>query len=64
MLSYRDMTFCKHYEDCDNQKTCHRPLTPLVISGAMMWWGGEDPPIAVFEEKPSCHSDNQPKEST
>jgi hypothetical protein len=57
MLCYRDMTFCTHYEDCDKPADCHRPLTETVRKAATEWWDGEGtPPIAVFGEKPSCHT--------
>lgn len=58
MICYKDMTFCKHYEDCKKADDCPRPLTPTVRQQAIKWWGSDDAPIAVFTEKPECHSDN------
>uniref|UniRef100_A0A7C3WVG4 Uncharacterized protein n=1 Tax=Dictyoglomus turgidum TaxID=513050 RepID=A0A7C3WVG4_9BACT len=53
MLCYKDKTFCKHY-DCDLFKKCDRSLTEKVIKDAQSWWGGDNPPISVFENKPEC----------
>lgn len=65
MISYRDMTFCKHHEDCAKAATCHRPLTDEVREKARKWWGGDDVPIAVFGNRPACHSKNdQAQEQT
>ena len=55
MLSYRDMTFCPHYKTCKQAQGCSRCLTPEVKKRAKQWWGGDDPPIAVFVEPPSCY---------
>jgi hypothetical protein len=57
MMSYRDMTFCTHYQDCDKASTCHRPLTPEVLQQARAWWGSADVPICQYVIKPPCHSD-------
>ena len=54
MICYRDMTFCTYYEDCENAKDCHRPLTPEVYEAAVRWWGGVDAPISQFSDKPGC----------
>jgi hypothetical protein len=58
MICYRDMTFCKHYEDCAKAETCHRPLTPEVKAKADAWWKGMpgEAPIAYWTQKPSCHA--------
>lgn len=58
MLSYRDMTFCPHYEDCAHASKCPRPLTPQVRMDAAKWWGdtnGDGAPISVFAFAPDCH---------
>jgi len=64
MLCYRDMTFCVHYKDCTKAPECDRPLTEEVEAAAQEWWNKDgtaegSPPIAVFGEKPDCHSDNK-----
>jgi hypothetical protein len=58
MLHYRDKTFCPFYETCSKQSDCSRPLTPQVKADAVKWWGGDNAPIAMFGEKPECHTDN------
>ena len=55
MIGYMDITFCSYYTDCKKQKKCMRPLTSSVIQAAQRWWGGDDPPIIQFAEKPDCH---------
>jgi len=30
-----------------------------LTDAAANWWGSDNAPIAVFGEKPQCHSDNQ-----
>ncbi len=59
MISYRDMTFCKHWETCAKAKHCDRPLTDEVREAAKQWWGGDGAPIAVFTDTPSCHIDTR-----
>lgn len=59
MVSYRDMTFCKHYEDCGLGHVCSRALTPEVKEAARKWWAqwakvNEAVPISVFTDKPFC----------
>lgn len=61
MICYKDKTFCPFYETCDKQNDCSRPLTPQVKAAAVKWWGSDAAPVAVFSEKPQCHSDNQEK---
>jgi hypothetical protein len=58
MMCYKDMTFCRFYEDCTKAKECHRPYTPEVKAAAEKWWGSEDAPVCFFMNKPACHSDN------
>lgn len=64
MICYLDMTFCKHWKDCKNAPSCHRPLTPDVIEAARKWWGSDNVPIAVFSDQPNCHEkvQNEPNE--
>lgn len=60
-MTYRDMTFCVHHEDCAKAKDCPRPLTEQVREDAARWWGtvpGEVP-IAYFLNKPKCHEAKQ-----
>ena len=61
MICYKDKTFCTFYETCNKRKDCSRPLTPQVKAAAANWWGSNDAPIAVFTDKPECHTDNQEK---
>lgn len=61
MICYKDKTFCPFYETCAKQSNCSRPLTTDVKARAHNWWGNDNAPIAVFTEKPQCHSDNQEK---
>ena len=61
MIHYKDRTFCTYYETCDKQNDCSRPLTPQVKAAAVKWWGSDTAPVAVFTDKPQCHSDNQEK---
>jgi hypothetical protein len=58
MIHYKDKTFCTFYETCLKQHDCHRPLTPAVKAAAANWWGSDDAPIAMFGEKPECHTNN------
>jgi hypothetical protein len=57
LMTYKDMTFCEFYKDCEDGKTCDRALTEKVIKNAKKWWRGfnGEPPIAKFIEKPNCH---------
>jgi hypothetical protein len=54
MICYRDMTFCKFYEDCKNGKECNRALTPDILDGAEKWFGKKNAPICQFVNKPNC----------
>jgi hypothetical protein len=56
MISYKDMTFCPFWRDCNKSEECDRPLTLFVIEGAKKWWNGDHPPICEFAEKPECHA--------
>ena len=56
MISFRDMTFCPFYEDCEKASDCHRPLTPEIQAAARAWWIDDDPPIAQFANPPKCHT--------
>lgn len=65
-MTYRDMTFCPYYEDCKSAEPngghCTRPLTPEVQKNAEKWWGGPNPMITVFAQKPDCHDPLNPWE--
>ena len=54
MMCYRDRTFCKFYKDCTKGDKCDSILTEKVKQDAVKWWGGEDPPIAVYLSEPLC----------
>ena len=56
MISFRDMTFCPFYKDCRKAANCPRPLTQAVKAAAEAWWGEPGAPIAVFADKPNCHT--------
>jgi hypothetical protein len=58
MIHYKDKTFCPFYETCDKKNECGRALTPEVKARAHNWWGNDNAPIAMFVEKPECHTDN------
>ena len=64
MIYYKDKTFCPFYETCDKQNDCSRPLTQQVKAAAVKWWGSDAAPVAVFTDKPQCHSDNQEKKES
>lgn len=49
MMCYRDMTFCEHYETCEDGKTCERSLTDKVKKDADKWWGQPGAPIATAD---------------
>jgi len=64
MISYKDMTFCEHYEMCEDGDECERALTPKVKEDAAKWWGREasnasdaisglDAPIAIADFRES-----------
>jgi hypothetical protein len=56
MICYRDMTFCKFYEDCKHNGNCGRELTPEIISRAAnagLW-------ISQFAQKPDCWDRREP----
>jgi len=55
MICFRGTTFCPFYKDCIGQRICARKLTPEIKTAAKGWWDGNDPPIAQFAIKPSCH---------
>lgn len=53
MITYRDMTFCDHWRDCNKAGSCDRPLTDEVLRRAAK----RGLPISQFTAKPNCHSD-------
>lgn len=53
MMCYKDQTFCS-FKECLAFIECSRALTEGVQKRAQVWWGGDDPPIAVYAEKPDC----------
>lgn len=52
MLSYRDMTFCPYWKDCNSAYMCHRPLTWKVSETAKAC----GMPLSIYAEKPECWS--------
>lgn len=58
MISFRDKCFCPFYTECWHGGDCSRALTFDVKQAAADWWGSEDAPIAVFEDKPDCFKEN------
>jgi hypothetical protein len=54
MTSYKDMTFCRHYKDCEDGNQCYRALTMEVVEAAEKWWGNENAPISSWVGKPEC----------
>lgn len=51
MLSFRDMTFCPFWENCEAAEECSRPLTIAVAAKAKE----AGLPIAHFLSPPKCH---------
>lgn len=49
-MSYRDICFCRFYEDCKKGETCHRALTKDVLNLAELYGLR----IWQFEDKPDC----------
>ncbi len=49
MMTYRDMTFCEHHENCEDGETCYKALTDKVKEEADIWWGRPGAPIAVAD---------------
>lgn len=56
MMCYKGMTFCPFYKDCTSAFSCERPLTAKVQADAERWM--KNAPIAVFRDKPECHTTN------
>lgn len=54
MIHYRDMTFCRFYEECHFGQGCPRALTDEVKASAIKWWGRNYAPIMKHENRPSC----------
>ncbi len=53
MIGYKDMTFCRENE-CRLFRDCHRALTEEVREKARLWYGGDDAPICLFSDVPTC----------
>lgn len=53
-MCFEDRTFCPYFRKCTNGKTCQKALTTDVWQRAKDWWGEDNPPVAVFAEKPKC----------
>lgn len=60
-MCYRDRTFCPFYSGCTRASSCGRPLTPEVERAAEKWWGGKNPPICVYVDKPDCYIGDEAK---
>jgi hypothetical protein len=56
MLCFRDKTFCE-FKECIYSKECETFLSDKLQQEAEKWWWGENPPISVYVEKPSCYKD-------
>ena len=56
-MCYRDMTFCKEHETCEDGKVCGRALTHKVKADADLWWGDTGAPICSFVGKPECYKE-------
>jgi hypothetical protein len=57
MLCYKDITFCRYYQNCKKGKDCFRALTSEVKEKAQKWWSLEngEAPICEFAEEPECY---------
>ena len=54
MICYKDKTFCTYYKECRDGISCHRAFTPYEFEQAKKWWGGDNFPLSVFQNKPKC----------
>lgn len=53
-MCYRDRTWC-NFRDCHQFGVlCDRSLTAEVMLDAREWWEGENPPIAIYSDRPPC----------
>ena len=58
MMCYRDMTFCTE-SNCRDWETCPQAYTTEIEKNAKLWWGSEEPPIAVFMGQPECYNNDE-----
>lgn len=54
MISYKDRAFCSMSHKCTDV-SCSRNFSDEVRAQAVKWWGGEDPPIAMYAF-PACET--------
>ena len=54
MICYRGRTFCT-FDSCEKSSSCDRYFRRSDHRRAVKWWGGEDYPLCVFNEKPDCY---------
>lgn len=56
MIGYLDRTWCPGHihKRCSRSQGCYRVFTPEDRANAIKWWGGDDFPIAIYAEEPSC----------
>jgi hypothetical protein len=59
MICYKDRRFCRHYKGCTKVKECGRALTFKVKQDAAKWWGGSNPPIDMWAERPDCYTSEE-----
>lgn len=50
MICYQDRTWCPYWDECEDGLTCHRAMTPNVISRAEMF----GLPVSRYGSKPDC----------
>jgi hypothetical protein len=58
MMCYKDRTWCTFWTNCKNAPQCEHKLKLSDIDAAREWWGGDNPPICQFKEKPDCYVNN------
>ena len=59
MICYKDMTFCRFHEDCNEGDTCERAATTEV------WEGAEaiGLPLSVYADKPQCFNQKEKEDA-
>ena len=54
-MCYKDMTFCKFYENCKDKETCERVLTNKDKSIILTY----EIPVCYFMERPECFKESK-----
>lgn len=59
MINFQDRTFCDFHKNCKNGVNCKDALTEEIQNEAIKWWGSQDAPISVYQDKPKCYKSNE-----